>query len=289
MQVLRNSFIALTAGLVLAACSPDDSLSPAPRSPAGESPPPSGQPAPPPDAEPTPEPEPEPVPTPQPEPEPIPVPEPTPEPEPQPEPEPAPQPEPQPEPDPAPEPEPEPPNNAPTISGVPATTIEVGQTYTFAPQASDADGDTLSWSVKGKPAGALFDVVTGVLSWTPTAAGKWSNIVITVTDSKGASASLPPFSITVKPVEPTGTATLSWQPPTRYTDGNLLPADELGAFRIYYGTSAASLEYLAEVDARTLSMTVNKLERGTYYFAVTAVSVIGVESEFSTVGSKSVP
>ena len=39
---------------------------------------------------------------------------------------------------------PPPANVAPTISGTPATTATVGQTYTFAPVGDDANDDTLS-------------------------------------------------------------------------------------------------------------------------------------------------
>jgi hypothetical protein len=161
--------------------------------------------------------------------------------------------------------------------------------YSFAPTASDPDGDALTWSISGKPGPAMFNVSTGQLTWTPSTAGTWNNIVITVTDSRGASASLPAFSITVNPAAPTGTAALSWQAPTQYTDGTALPGNELDAYRIYGGTSAGSLSPIAEVDSGTMDFTVQALPSGTHYFAVTAVSVSGVESAMSGVGSKTIP
>ena len=42
-------------------------------------------------------------------------------------------------------------NSAPTISATPATQASVGAAYTLAPQASDADGDTLAFSIQNKP------------------------------------------------------------------------------------------------------------------------------------------
>lgn len=181
------------------------------------------------------------------------------------------------------------PNRAPTISGTPATSATVGVAYSFAPTASDPDGDALTWSISGKPGPASFELTTGLLSWTPASAGTWSNIVITVTDSRGASASLPAFALTVAPAPASGTASLSWQAPTQYTDGSSLPGSQLDAYRIYQGTSAGSLNRVAEVDSGTMSFTVQSLAAGTHYFAVTAVTSSGTESALSAVGSKTIP
>lgn len=180
-------------------------------------------------------------------------------------------------------------NRAPTVSGTPATTATVGATYSFKPTASDPDGDALSWSITGKPSNATFSTATGELTWTPTAAGTASNIVIRVTDSQGASASLPAFSITVSAPPATGTATLSWVSPSQYTDGSPLPIGELSGFRIYKGTSASNLAVIAEVGSRTTTFEVQNLASGTHYFAVTALAESGVESDKSSVGSKTIP
>lgn len=178
-------------------------------------------------------------------------------------------------------------NRAPSISGTPSTTATVGATYNFKPTASDPDGDSLSWSISGKPQNSTFSTATGELTWTPTAAGTVSNIVIRVTDSHGASVSLPAFSITVLPAAAAGTATLSWMAPSQYTDGSPLPIGELSGFVIYQGTSASNLTAVAEVDSRTTTFTVQDLGRGTHYFAVTALAR-DAESAMSVVGSKTI-
>lgn len=87
-------------------------------------------------------------------------------------------------------------NFAPTISGTPATSTVVNLDYVFIPRAYDANGDTLKFSITGKPAWASFTAATGRLSGTPTASGVVSNIVISVSDGK-VRRSLPAFSITV--------------------------------------------------------------------------------------------
>jgi hypothetical protein len=93
---------------------------------------------------------------------------------------------------------PAPKNSAPTIEGSPRTAVTVSSTYEFQPMASDADGDTVSFTIVNKPAWAAFDAATGRLSGSPGAAdvGIYANIRLTVSDGK-ASSSLPAFSITV--------------------------------------------------------------------------------------------
>lgn len=179
-------------------------------------------------------------------------------------------------------------NRAPVISGTPATSVGVGAAYSFKPTASDPDGDALTYAIASKPAGATFNVATGQLSWTPAAAGTSSGIVISVTDSRGASVALPAFSINVAATAAVRNATLRWQAPTQYTDGKAMSSSDLTAYRLYQGPNATALSRVAEVDARTVQFTVQNLAVGTHYFAVTAVSTSGVESNLSTVGSKTI-
>lgn len=89
------------------------------------------------------------------------------------------------------------PNSAPTISGTPTTTVQVNTAYSFTPTATDADKNTLTFSIAGKPAWATFNTTTGALTGTPTATGTFSGIIITVSDPSKATASLPTFAITV--------------------------------------------------------------------------------------------
>ncbi len=89
-------------------------------------------------------------------------------------------------------------NTVPTIGGTPATSVVAGNAYEFIPQASDPDGQTLVFSISGKPAWAEFDEVTGRLWGTPAASdvGTFSGVVISVSDGL-AEASLPAFNIAV--------------------------------------------------------------------------------------------
>lgn len=87
-------------------------------------------------------------------------------------------------------------NTPPTISGTPTTTVVAGTAYAFQPVASDADGNTLGFSIANKPAWASFSTTTGRLSGTPTTAATHSGITISVSDGT-ASVSLPPLTLNV--------------------------------------------------------------------------------------------
>jgi len=89
-------------------------------------------------------------------------------------------------------------NDAPLISGTPATSVNQGEAYSFVPTASDMDGDTLTFSISNPPAWASFDSATGALTGTPgnDDVGSTAGIVITVSDGE-LSASLAAFNIEV--------------------------------------------------------------------------------------------
>ena len=115
-------------------------------------------------------------------------------------------------------------NLPPTMSGTPLTAAKTGQSYTFQPTAVDPEGDTITFNVSNKPAWASFDTTTGRLAGTPSSSstGKFSGITIVASDGTNSSQ-LGPFEITVTSTAATGTATLSWQPPTENADGTPLP------------------------------------------------------------------
>jgi VCBS repeat-containing protein len=91
-------------------------------------------------------------------------------------------------------------NDAPVISGAPATTVNEDVAYSFIPTVTDADiSDTTTFSITNKPSWAVFSTSTGALTGTPTQAyiGTTSGIIITVKDTANASASLTAFGIEV--------------------------------------------------------------------------------------------
>ncbi|MDP5152082.1 putative Ig domain-containing protein, partial [Rheinheimera baltica] len=99
-------------------------------------------------------------------------------------------------------------NAAPVISGSPATSVAQDTAYSFVPTASDAEDDTLTFSITNKPSWAAFNTTTGALTGTPVAAdvGTTSGIVISVSDGT-LSASLEPFNLEVTRVNSAPVAT----------------------------------------------------------------------------------
>ena len=178
-------------------------------------------------------------------------------------------------------------NVAPTISGTPPATVVAGAAYSFTPTAADSNGNTLTFSVTNLPTWATFSTTTGRISGTPTTGnvGAYENIVISVSDGT-SSVSLAPATITVTaPV--TGSAALSWVPPTENEDGT--PLVNLAGYRIYYGTSAGSLTNVVTIDgATTTSRVISNLAQGTWYFGIRAFTSAGTESAMSGVASKTI-
>jgi hypothetical protein len=57
-------------------------------------------------------------------------------------------------------------NSPPMIVSKPPAQLEEGTTYRYAIKAEDVDGDTLSYSLQGKPPeGMVIDAKTGVVEW----------------------------------------------------------------------------------------------------------------------------
>ncbi len=178
-------------------------------------------------------------------------------------------------------------NSAPQVTGTPLTSVLQGTAYLFAPSATDADGNTLTFSVANLPPWATFNSSTGRLTGTPTAAnvGSYNNIAISVSDGS-ASTNLAAFNIQVVGTA-TGSATLSWTPPTQNTDGT--PLNNLAGYKVYWGTSQDNYSSSVTVPNPGLATyVVNQLTPAQWYFVVTAYSSTGYESGFSNVTSKRV-
>src|SRR6187455_1596532 len=79
------------------------------------------------------------------------------------------------------------PNNLPpVITGSPPTKLTAGTQYSFQPQSTDPDGDTLSYTAMNLPSWASINKTTGLVSGTPTEShvGMSGMITIEVSDGK---------------------------------------------------------------------------------------------------------
>jgi len=85
----------------------------------------------------------------------------------------------------------------------------------------------------------------------------------------------------------TGSATLSWSPPTTREDGSALT--DLAGFKVYYGTSPDDLSSTITLNSSsTTTYEIDNLSAGTYYFMVTAIDSNGAESPSSSMVSKTI-
>ncbi|MFK8017268.1 MAG: putative Ig domain-containing protein [Gammaproteobacteria bacterium] len=177
-------------------------------------------------------------------------------------------------------------NEAPTISGTPPSQVSVGELFSFTPTIDDPDGDTLTLTIFNRPSWATFNPTTGRLSGTPGAGDVaiYSNIRIQVSDGS-QSSTLGPFPVEVV-ASGTGSATLSWTPPTEYEDGSALV---LGGYKFFWGTSVGNYTNEIQVDNPGLTMyVIEDLTPGTWFFVAKAIDDNGVESTFTPVASKDV-
>ncbi|BDV43726.1 sulfurtransferase [Geotalea uraniireducens] len=96
-------------------------------------------------------------------------------------------------------------NRAPVFTSTPPSSATEGKVYSYAPAASDADGDPLSYALVSGPSGMTMN--GGVLSWTPTAA-QAGTAAVTVSVGDGTAVTEQSFTISVsKNNAPTFTST----------------------------------------------------------------------------------
>ena len=179
-------------------------------------------------------------------------------------------------------------NQAPTISGSPASAVNVNQAWSFTPTASDPNGDSLTFTVDNPPDWAAFDPATGTLSGTPGSGdvGMFSDISITASDGS-LSATVGPFSVQVTQAT-LGSVTVSWSLPTLYNDGSTL-SGHIDAVNIYFGTTQGNYPNKVVItNLGTTSHMVENLAPDTYHFVATVVDDQGTESNWSNIGSATV-
>ena len=176
------------------------------------------------------------------------------------------------------------PNTPPEISGNPPGEVNAGDSYSFTPTASDADGDNLTFSIANQPLWATFSTSNGSLTGTPGDGdvGTYSNIRITVSD--GTDTASLQFSITVNAIS-LGSVTLTWTAPTQNEDGSALT--DLAGYKLYWGTTPGVYPNSVTLDNPSLTTyVVDNLVPGTYEFVATSFNEAGVESRYSGAATK---
>jgi len=88
-------------------------------------------------------------------------------------------------------------NSSPIIESDPITTAKEGAVYTYDVEATDPNGDILTYSLTTYPTGMTINSVTGVITWTPTESQIGENEVV-VEVSDGSKSATQSFTITVE-------------------------------------------------------------------------------------------
>jgi len=154
-------------------------------------------------------------------------------------------------------------NQAPVISGIPESSVTEDEFYTFTPEASDPEEDTLTFSVSNLPEWASFDTLSGTISGTPVTAdiGYYDNITITVSDGE-LSGSLTEISIDVLAA------------PVLIPENPLL--SEVGGYSISMGTSIDSITDQGTLGISSDTISSVDLEASdTYYISVNVLDTDG--------------
>ncbi|MCX6743851.1 MAG: putative Ig domain-containing protein [Candidatus Parcubacteria bacterium] len=89
-----------------------------------------------------------------------------------------------------------PPNHAPVITSVAITTATTETPYAYDVNATDADGDTLTYSLEIAPTGMTINSANGLINWTPILA-QIGNHAVKVQVSDGTDMVFQEFTITV--------------------------------------------------------------------------------------------
>ncbi len=87
-------------------------------------------------------------------------------------------------------------NHNPQITSQPTTLTIVGQAYSYQVTATDADGNTLTYSLPTAPSGMTINASTGLIQWPQPTLGGPFNVTVLVSDGNGGTASQQ-FTLTV--------------------------------------------------------------------------------------------
>jgi chitodextrinase len=124
-------------------------------------------------------------------------------------------------------------------------------------------------------------------TYTDTALAAATNYSYTVRayDAAGNNTISSTLPVATASISNTATASLSWIPPTQNSDDSTLT--NLSGYIVYYGTSQGSLSTSLPVSSGLTAVVIENLQSGvTYYFTITSVNSLGVESDYSNIVSK---
>lgn len=165
------------------------------------------------------------------------------------------------------------------IGGTAAGSVWTGEPYLFKPSVYSRTGVTPTrFGVINLPQWATLGR-DGTLSGTPGPqhVGTYDGIHLIVYVG-GEYAMLGPLSILVRDTSTSPRVTLSWQAPRQNVDGS--PLTDLGGYRIFAARQGSVLQEVKRIaDPQLTRVVIDKLDAGTWFFQVTALTDLGVQSE----------
>jgi hypothetical protein len=170
-------------------------------------------------------------------------------------------------------------NAAPVITAVPTKIVREGERLQFTLNATDADGDTLTYSAENLPDGARLDPASGEFDWTPSysSAGDYPNVKLIASD--GQRSRFVTFTIFVQNVNQT--PQIVPLAPQYGLEGwplffSVIAGDSDGDALVF---SAADLPRGAQFDTATATFTWTPAydQAGTHTVTVTATDPGGLE------------
>jgi len=163
-------------------------------------------------------------------------------------------------------------NHAPVLSAIPDQSLRAGDLLALQVAAADADGDRLTYGADRLPPGAVFDPVTGRLTWQTGAgsAGRYTGVAVWASDGRAQTAET--FTVVV------GQANL---PPVLTAAGDLhLIEGQAFAFTLHatdpdgdpvrFGATGAPAGLTVEPDSGRVAWTPGFDQHGAYAVTFTA-------------------
>jgi hypothetical protein len=108
-------------------------------------------------------------------------------------------------------------NGSPTITSTPIIAATVGVAYSYDVNATDPNGDALTYSLSTAPSGMTINAASGLIGWTPTAAQAGNQAVTVRVADPGGLAATQSFTINVGGGTAPSTTRVDLASPSSYT------------------------------------------------------------------------
>lgn len=110
-------------------------------------------------------------------------------------------------------------NNRPVITSTPPLSVQELEPYDYQVEATDADGDPLTYSLVGAPEGMSIESVLGLIGWTPEPSQVGEHTVTVEVDDGNGGTDTQTYTLTVEPAPGNSPPRITSEPVTEVTAG----------------------------------------------------------------------